>query len=217
MSMNQLKGRPPNSRESPNITHHLLENVLTNEASSFERCSPRYHLSTSPDWYRRDITPRNPLHLLTPFLIQSASAAPTPQILLPSGSTQSSDTAAYRPQIPPGWETIPEAFTSHQLVKNCSNFQVDEKQTHQKLAARCIQLMSESLKQDICGLDAPGALVVNMDSSRVERSLPTELQYACLYWIQHLQKSGALLYDNDQVYQFLQVHLLHWLEAHVRL
>ena len=34
----------------------------------------------------------------------------------------------------------------------------------------------------------------------------------CLYWIQHLQKSDAQLYDSGQVYQFLQVHL-HWLEA----
>jgi hypothetical protein len=35
----------------------------------------------------------------------------------------------------------------------------------------------------------------------------------CVYWIQHLQKSGAQLYDNDQVHKFLQVYLLHWLEA----
>ena len=81
------------------------------------------------------------------------------------------------------------------------------------LAARCIQLMSESLKQDICRLDAPGALVADIDSSRVERSLPPELQYACLYWIQHFNKSGAQLCDDDRVHQFLQEHLLHWLEA----
>jgi hypothetical protein len=31
--------------------------------------------------------------------------------------------------------------------------------------------------------------------------------------IQHLEKSGAQLHDNDQVHRFLQVHLLHWLEA----
>jgi hypothetical protein len=94
-----------------------------------------------------------------------------------------------------------------------TNFQVNDKQTHQSLAARCIQLMSESLKQDICGLDAPGALIADIDSSRIERSLSPELQYACLYWIQHLQKSGTQLHDNDQVHQFLQKHLLHWLEA----
>jgi hypothetical protein len=93
------------------------------------------------------------------------------------------------------------------------NFQVDEKQAHKTLAVRCIQLMSESLKQDICGLDDPGALIADIDSSRVERSFPPGLQYACLYWIQHFHKSGVQFRDDDQVHQFLQEHLLHWLEA----
>ena len=93
------------------------------------------------------------------------------------------------------------------------HFWVDERQAHQTLADSCIRLMSSSLKQDICGLDAPGVLVTDIESSRVERSLPSEVQYACLYWIQHLQKSSAQLRDNDQVYQFLQEHLLHWFKA----
>ena len=93
------------------------------------------------------------------------------------------------------------------------NFWVDEKQAHQTLVDSCIRLMSTSLKQDICDVKAPGMLVAAVDSSQVERSLPPSVQYACLYWIRHLQKSSAQLCDNDQVHQFLQVHLLHWLEA----
>ena len=73
--------------------------------------------------------------------------------------------------------------------------------------------MSTSLKQDICGLDAPGVLVANVARSRVEQCLPPEVQYACLYWIQHFHKSGTPLRDNDEVHQFLKEHLLHWLEA----
>jgi hypothetical protein len=94
-----------------------------------------------------------------------------------------------------------------------SKFQVDEKQAHQTLASSCIQLMSTSLKQDVCRQEAPGTLVADIESSRIEQCLPPEVKYACLYWIQHLQKSDTQLYDNDQVHQFLQVHLLHWLEA----
>ncbi|KAF2185880.1 hypothetical protein K469DRAFT_157967 [Zopfia rhizophila CBS 207.26] len=93
------------------------------------------------------------------------------------------------------------------------NFWVEEKQVHRKLAKNCIQLMSTSLRQDICGVDASGVLVAEVDSTQVEQCLPPEVQYACVYWIQHLQKSGAQLCDNDQVHQFLQVHFLHWLEA----
>jgi hypothetical protein len=93
------------------------------------------------------------------------------------------------------------------------NFWVDEKQAHRTLAERCIQLMSASLKQNIYGQGAPGMLAANVESSRLDQCLPPEAQYACLYWIQHFHRSGAQLRDNDQVYQFLQDHLLHWLEA----
>jgi len=88
---------------------------------------------------------------------------------------------------------------------------VDEKQAHQTLAGSCIQLMLASLKQDIYGLDAPGVRMTDIESSQVEKCLPLEVQYACLFWVQHLQRSSAQLYG--QVYQFLQDHLLHWLEA----
>ena len=90
---------------------------------------------------------------------------------------------------------------------------MDEKQAHQKLIANCIQLMSTSLKQNICSLDTPGVPVADIESSQIESSLPHDVQYACLYWIHHLQKSGTQLYDNDQIHQFLQRHFLHWLEA----
>lgn len=93
------------------------------------------------------------------------------------------------------------------------NFWVEEKQAHRKLAASCVRLMSASLKQDICGVGAPGALVADVERGRVDQCLPAEIQYACLYWIQHLQKSDIQLCDDDQVHQFLKEHLLHWLEA----
>lgn len=61
------------------------------------------------------------------------------------------------------------------------NFWVDEKQAHRTLATRCIKLMSTSLKQDICGIDAPNMLATDIKSTQVEQSLPPEIQYACLY------------------------------------
>ena len=94
-----------------------------------------------------------------------------------------------------------------------SNFWVDKKQAHQTLANSCIQLMSNSLRQDVCGQQVPSTLVDNVEYSQIEECLPLEVKYACLYWIQHLQASGSQLYDNDHVHQFLERHLLHWLEA----
>jgi len=95
---------------------------------------------------------------------------------------------------------------------NDSQFSVDEKIAHGALANACIQLMSESLGKDICGLRAPGTIATDVQQT-VTQCLPTELQYACLYWIQHAQKSGIRLEDDGQVHAFLQKHLLHWLEV----
>jgi len=97
----------------------------------------------------------------------------------------------------------------------CTNldFWVDEKQAHLILAESCLQLMSSSLKRDICGQGAPGILVTNVESERVAQCVPSELQYACFYWVEHLRKSGTQLHENDQVHQFLKTHLLHWLEV----
>lgn len=39
----------------------------------------------------------------------------------------------------------------------CGDFWVDEKEVHQILATRCIQLMSQMLKKDICEMHAPGS------------------------------------------------------------
>lgn len=94
-----------------------------------------------------------------------------------------------------------------------ANFWVDEEQAHRKLFDRCIQLMSDSLKQDICGVGASGILAADLERSQVEQGLPLELQYACLYWVQHLRKSGTQLSSSEQVHHFLQEHFLHWLEA----
>jgi hypothetical protein len=95
----------------------------------------------------------------------------------------------------------------------CGDFCVDEKEAHQILATGCIQLMSQTLKKDICELHAPGYKATQVKSSRVQKCLPPEVQYACLYWVQHLQRSGSQAYDGEEAHRFLQAHLLHWLEA----
>ncbi|KAJ4288639.1 hypothetical protein N0V90_011876 [Kalmusia sp. IMI 367209] len=92
-------------------------------------------------------------------------------------------------------------------------FCVDEKRAHAALANNCIRLMSASLKQDICNMGQPGAPVAKVCIDHVEKFLPPELQYACLYWIQHLQRSHIHLEDDNDVHRFLKEHFLHWLEA----
>ncbi|KAB2109474.1 hypothetical protein AG0111_0g2144 [Alternaria gaisen] len=94
-------------------------------------------------------------------------------------------------------------------------FYVDEESAHKKLAHCCLELMSASngLRQDICNLSEPGVLRSEIDESRITVSLPPELQYACRYWVDHLERSGCSINIGDATHCFLEKHLLHWLEA----
>ncbi|KAH0551582.1 hypothetical protein GP486_007200, partial [Trichoglossum hirsutum] len=93
------------------------------------------------------------------------------------------------------------------------HFWIDEKKAHESLAESCLRLMSNSLRSDICCLRAPGTLAREVENSKIEQCLSADLQYACRYWVQHLQRSESQLFDNDHVHKFLRKHFLHWLEA----
>jgi hypothetical protein len=82
-------------------------------------------------------------------------------------------------------------------------------QGHADISRRSIDAISK-LQKNIYALH----LGSEFEDITVPNPDPLEgLQYCCVYWIQHLQKSDAKPYDYDQVYLFLQKHLLHWLEA----
>jgi hypothetical protein len=95
-------------------------------------------------------------------------------------------------------------------------FWVEEKQSHEGLARCCLERLTSGttgLKRDICNLHVPGTLIERVDWPLVKQHLPTELQYACQYWTQHLQQSGQSCPDNSPVHLFLLQYLLHWFEA----
>jgi hypothetical protein len=100
--------------------------------------------------------------------------------------------------------------------KRCGDrFYVDESSTHENLARRCLELMSapDGLRQDMCNLLYPGVLRTGIDEENIDRNLLPELQYACRYWVDHLERSGRRIEDRDATHRFLETHLLHWLEA----
>ncbi|KAF3937773.1 hypothetical protein ABW19_dt0204807 [Dactylella cylindrospora] len=93
-------------------------------------------------------------------------------------------------------------------------FWVDEKGLHRTIASKCMQLMAGSLREDICGVRSPGVLRSQIDQGLVDEHIPPVLAYACRYWIYHLTKGEYHLANSSgEVQRFLQLHLLHWLEA----
>jgi hypothetical protein len=73
--------------------------------------------------------------------------------------------------------------------------------------------MSDSLKENICGLQSPGTLRVEIDRMVIDDNLPAEVQYACCHWVYHLEHGGSQISDHNTIHSFLSKHLLHWLEA----
>jgi hypothetical protein len=96
-----------------------------------------------------------------------------------------------------------------------TRFWVDEKSIHKKLASCCLKLMSgpSGLCRDMCSVSELGVLRTEIDAGTVASSLPSELRYACRYWVDHLKQSGQGIVDGDATHLFLRQHLLHWLEA----
>ncbi|OCL08091.1 vegetative incompatibility protein HET-E-1 [Glonium stellatum] len=95
-----------------------------------------------------------------------------------------------------------------------SQFWIDEKVTHRDIFLRCIAVMSKHFQnQDICDLRLPGTLAVDVDESKVQNGLPAHVQYASLYWVDHLIRSNIVDNDLDKIHLFLREKLLYWLEA----
>jgi hypothetical protein len=94
-----------------------------------------------------------------------------------------------------------------------SRFLVDQKLAHSRLAKSCLELMSVTLKENICGLQSPGPLASDIKEEQLVCYIPSPLQYACRYWVEHLQQGDLGLFNNGEILLFLQEHLLHWLEV----
>jgi hypothetical protein len=95
------------------------------------------------------------------------------------------------------------------------HFRVHAAERHTMLASKCIQRMTtdNGLRKDICDIREPGKSRAELDKAIVNSYIPPDLDYACLYWVYHLQHSGQRITDGDKVYTFLYSFFLYWLEA----
>ncbi|KAH7205008.1 hypothetical protein BKA60DRAFT_498276, partial [Fusarium oxysporum] len=99
------------------------------------------------------------------------------------------------------------------LITEESEFRVDERRTHQSLAKHCLRIMRGGLRKNICGLSFPGVRRSVVDLGQLEKSLPSQLQYACMHWAYHQTKGDPELSDGNKAYDFLTTHFLHWVEV----
>ena len=99
------------------------------------------------------------------------------------------------------------------------DFWVDSAKMHVTLTEHCLSRMVASLKRDICDLKLPGTLTVEIPSGRVREHIPAELEYACTYWVRHLEsglQAGSNILEHnfvDRIREFLERNILYWFEA----
>jgi hypothetical protein len=105
------------------------------------------------------------------------------------------------------------------VLERCNDprFSIDSTQQHHELALHCLELLNVHLKEDICDIKNPtisNAEVVDPPlKSRLDRSVPNAVRYACSFWTIHLSLAGkpssALV---NALHTFTQNHSLHWAE-----
>ncbi|GKU07178.1 vegetative incompatibility protein het-e-1 [Fusarium langsethiae] len=91
-------------------------------------------------------------------------------------------------------------------------FWIDEKKSARNLAKDCLRVM-ETLRPDICRLRILGTDRSTLKPEFINACIPPEVQYACLYWVNHQVVAGLGSVDATRILNFLKQHLLHWIEA----
>lgn len=86
---------------------------------------------------------------------------------------------------------------------------------HTRLVKESLKAMSSKLRRDIYKLGVPGASIGH--DKRPSPNPLVAIQYSCVYWVDHLEKAVEeptyLSQYIQPAIEFLEHHLLHWLEA----
>ena len=140
---------------------------------------------------------------MTPMVTQNALDSLQSVILVPS-----------LPNAPPRifHPSFTDFITSNERCKN-SRFFVDVPTQEKFLGDRCLEIMIASLRQNIVGIEDWTMQNVDIDEGKVEKTISSELRYACYHWASHMT---ATEHADDKCVlldQFTHGRLLNWMEA----
>jgi len=97
-------------------------------------------------------------------------------------------------------------------------FHVEPAGHHSKILLRCLGLMENRLRENICGLDDYAVLSEVKDLLAQKKAhIGDALEYACKYWAKHLlsvpSNSPHIEEVQNTIERFFTVHFLHWIEV----
>jgi hypothetical protein len=92
-------------------------------------------------------------------------------------------------------------------------FFVDTKAIHYQLFSHSLRLLSRHLRRNMCNLERPGTRTRDVPAATVDENIPRPVQYACRYWMHHLQQGNVDPNDCPDIIDLIYTHFLHWLET----
>lgn len=101
---------------------------------------------------------------------------------------------------------------------------IDKVAVHTNLVVRCLSVICEGLRRNVCNLEAPDSSPQEVSDDVLNHCLPRHVQYSCQYWTEHLasvfsyddspqQRSRLGLCDNGKIHLFFKGQFLYWLES----
>ncbi|KAH6867748.1 quinon protein alcohol dehydrogenase-like superfamily, partial [Coprinopsis sp. MPI-PUGE-AT-0042] len=115
-------------------------------------------------------------------------------------------------------KSFPDFVTDKSRCAIDSRFFIEASARHFHLAQHCLRIMTKMLKQNICQLPRSDwdVELSGLPPGTIKARIPSELAYACAYWVFHLREGLHHLVGRDDVIDqfkvFVEQHLLSWLE-----
>ncbi|TDL14574.1 WD40 repeat-like protein, partial [Rickenella mellea] len=99
-------------------------------------------------------------------------------------------------------------------------FYINRQDKNSEIAYKCLNIMADKLKFNICNLESSYVLNKDLDNldEKIHRNISIDLQYSCFYWASHLYDSSAEKLNVAAVLAQLEkflfgCHLIFWLEV----
>ncbi|KAJ7255289.1 hypothetical protein C8J57DRAFT_1721849 [Mycena rebaudengoi] len=95
-------------------------------------------------------------------------------------------------------------------------FYLEPASQHRSMLLRCVMVMNNHLKRDICEIDDPTKLNSEVTdlAECLTKYIPGHLRYACRFWGSHFVQSGDSVEEmGEATKRFFFTHLLHWIEV----
>jgi hypothetical protein len=112
--------------------------------------------------------------------------------------------------------TLHASFPDYMLSRDRSgDFFCDLEVHSELLARRCFEMMSDSLRFNICDLESSYLFDEEVPDlpARIDKAIPSQLFYACRYWGDHIEHAGMSDRLPSLIDDFLSQRLLFWMEV----